>query len=104
LVASEVKQLAESQAEIYRIFSHSNRVQIFWLLMEAEMSVNDIAESIEASIQNTSQHLRLMKAATILDTRREGQTIYYRIADSDIGNYCRRILEMNLAEFRMSVM
>jgi len=104
LVASEVKQLAESQAEIYRIFSHSNRVQIFWLLMEAEMSVNDIAESIEASVQNTSQHLRLMKAATILDTRREGQTIFYRIADSDIGSYCRRILEKNLAEFRLSVM
>ena len=57
LVTSDVKQLAESQAEIYRIFSHSNRIQIFWLLMESEMSVNDIAESIEASVQNTSQHL-----------------------------------------------
>jgi hypothetical protein len=45
-----------------------------------------------------------MKAASILDTRRNGQTIYYRIADTDIGNYCRRILEKNLAEFRMSVM
>ena len=104
MVASDVKQLAESQAEIYRVFSHSNRIQIFWLLMEDEMSVNEIAEAIDASIQNTSQHLRLMKAANILDTRRNGQTIYYRIADTDIGNYCRRILEKNLAEFRMSVM
>ena len=104
MVASDVKQLAESQAEIYRVFSHSNRIQIFWLLMEDEMSVNEIAEAIDASIQNTSQHLRLMKAASILDTRRNGQTIYYRIADTDIGNYCRRILEKNLAEFRMSVM
>ena len=104
MVATEVKQLAESQAEIYRIFSHSNRIQIFWLLMENEMSVNEIAESIEASVQNTSQHLRLMKSSGILDTRRDGQTIYYRIADTDIGSYCRRILEKNLAEFKMSVM
>ena len=104
MVASDVKQLAESQAEIYRIFSHSNRIQIFWLLMEDEMSVNEIAEAIDASVQNTSQHLRLMKVAHILDTRRNGQTIFYRIADTDIGNYCRRILEKNLAEFRMSVM
>jgi len=104
LVTQDIKQLAESQAEIYRIFSHSNRIQIFWLLMETEMSVNDIAEAIAASVQNPSQHLRLMKAADILDTRREGQTIYYRIAETDIGNYCRRILEKNLAEFRMSVM
>ena len=104
LAASDVKQLAESQAEIYRIFSHSNRVQIFWLLMENEMSVNEVAEAIEASVQNASQHLRLMKAANILDTRRNGQTIFYRIAENDMGNYCRRILEKNLAEFRMSVM
>jgi DNA-binding transcriptional ArsR family regulator len=104
LVASDVKQLAESQAEIYRIFSHSNRIQIFWLLMENEMSVNDIAEAIGASVQNTSQHLRLMKTASILDTRRDGQTIFYRISESDIGNYCHRILEKNLAEFRLSVM
>lgn len=104
MVEPDVKQLAESQAEIYRIFSHSNRIQIFWLLMENEMSVNEIAESIVASIQNTSQHLRLMKAANILDTRREGQTIFYRIAENEMGNYCRRILEKNLAEFRMSVM
>ena len=104
MASPDVRQLAESQAEIYRIFSHSNRVQIFWLLMENEMSVNEIAEAIDASVQNTSQHLRLMKAASILDTRRDGQTIYYRIADTDIGNYCRRILEKNLAEFRLSVM
>jgi DNA-binding transcriptional ArsR family regulator len=72
--------------------------------MENEMSVNEIAESIEASVQNTSQHLRLMKSSGILNTRRDGQTIYYRIADTDIGSYCRRILEKNLAEFKMSVM
>ena len=104
MAAPDLKQLAESQAEIYRIFSHASRIQIFWLLMETGMSVNDIAEAIESSVQNTSQHLRLMKAANILDTRRSGQTIYYRIAETDIGNYCRRILEKNLAEFRMSVM
>ena len=104
MVELNVKQLAESQAEIYRIFSHSNRIQIFWLLMENEMSVNEIAETINASVQNTSQHLRLMKTANILDNRRNGQTIYYRIAENDMGNYCRRILEKNLAEFRLSVM
>lgn len=104
MVELDVKQLAESQADIYRIFSHSNRIQIFWLLMENEMSVNEIAETINASVQNTSQHLRLMKTANILDNRRNGQTIYYRIAENDMGNYCRRILEKNLAEFRLSVM
>lgn len=101
---NESQKLAERQAEVYRVFSHAKRIQIFWLLMESEMSVNDIAEAISASIQNTSQHLRLMKAAHILDTRRDGQAIYYRIADTDIGNYCRRVLEKNLADFKLSVL
>ena len=104
MIATDVKQLAESQAEIYRIFSHTNRIQIFWLLMENEMSVNDIAERIDASVQNTSQHLRLMKAVNILDTRRNGQTIYYRIAENDVGNYSRLILEKNLAEFKSNML
>ena len=104
MVVTDVKHLAESQAEIYRIFSHTNRIQIFWLLMENEMSVNDIAERIDASVQNTSQHLRLMKAVNILDTRRNGQTIYYRIAENDVGNYCRLILEKNLAEFKSNML
>ena len=61
MVASEVKQLAESQAEIYRIFSHSNRVQIFWLLMEAEMSVNDIAELLNVSPKTVGHHNTRLK-------------------------------------------
>ena len=36
MAAPDAKQLAESQAEIYRIFSHANRIQIFWLLMETD--------------------------------------------------------------------
>lgn len=86
-----MKQLAEERAEIFRIFSNSKRLLIFWLLNEKEMPVNKIAESIDSSIQNTSQHLRLMKANKILDTRRNGKEIYYRISDSEIGEYCKTI-------------
>ncbi len=100
---TETQKLAELQAEVYRVFSHAKRIQIFWLLMEREMSVNDIADAISASIQNTSQHLRLMKAARILDTRRDGQAIYYHIAETDMGRYCQLILQKNLADFKLSV-
>ena len=92
MVAQDLKQLAESQAEIYRIFSHSNRIQIFWLLMENEMSVNDIAEAIGASVQNASQHLRLMKDKGVVDARRDGQSIFYRIARSETGENCKQML------------
>jgi DNA-binding transcriptional ArsR family regulator len=93
-----MKEIAEERAEIYRIFSNAKRLLIFWLLDEEEMPVNKIAESIGSSIQNTSQHLRLMKANKILDTRRNGKEVYYRISDSDIGEFCRTIHKHSFTE------
>ena len=95
-----MKRLAGEQAEIFRIFGNEKRVLIFWLLLEKEMSVNEIAEGIDTSIQNTSQHLRLMKSLDILDFRRDGQTIYYFIADNEIGDYCRLIHQENIRKIR----
>lgn len=78
-----LKKLAEERAEIFRIFSNAKRLQIFWLLRDKEMPVNDIANAVGTSIQNTSQHLRLMKAKDILKTRRSGKEILYAIADTE---------------------
>ena len=85
--------LAEKQADILSVFSNTNRILILHLLNGNEMSVNDIAKGIGASVQNTSQHLRLMKAKKILVSRRDGQTIYYHLADSKLGRYCSLIID-----------
>ena len=83
---------AEELAEIFSIFSNAKRLRIFWSLDGTEKSVNEIAEAIDSSMQNTSQHLRLMKAQNILESRRNGQSIYYRIADSEVAEFCRFLL------------
>jgi DNA-binding transcriptional ArsR family regulator len=92
-----VEKLAERQAEIFSVLGTAKRVRIIMLLDGNEMSVNEIAESIESSVQNTSQHLRLMSGKNILNTRREGQTIYYRIAETALGRHCQYILKESLA-------
>jgi ArsR family transcriptional regulator len=84
--------LAEEQAEIHHIFSNARRILIMWLLESQEMSVGEIAEKIGATLQNTSQHLRLMKDKGLLVTRREGQMVYYRITDDIFGKDCRKML------------
>lgn len=80
---------ADELAEIFSIFSNAKRIQILWFLDGTEKSVNEIAQAIDSSMQNTSQHLRLMKAHSIVDSRRNGQSIYYRIADSEVADFCR---------------
>jgi DNA-binding transcriptional ArsR family regulator len=88
--------LAEKVADIFSIFSNAKRVLIFWALEDRELSVNEIARVISASIQNTSQHLRLMKSRGILATRRQGQTIFYRIADNPVGRFCSNLQQDKL--------
>jgi DNA-binding transcriptional ArsR family regulator len=85
--------LAENQAEICGVFGNANRVLILWALGEREMSVGEIASAIDCSLQNTSQHLRLMKDKDILAFRREGQTIYYRIKQNELMEGCRLLLQ-----------
>ena len=78
---TEMLRWAERQAERYQILTNPRRVLIIRALVEREMSVGEIAAQVGVSMQNTSQHLRLLKARGILGSRREGQTIYYWIAD-----------------------
>jgi DNA-binding transcriptional ArsR family regulator len=86
--------LAESQSALYSIFANPKRVLILWSLAEDEKAVTAIAQAIDASLQNTSQHLSLMKGAGILESRRDGQTIYYHIADTFQHGRCRLLLEV----------
>jgi DNA-binding transcriptional ArsR family regulator len=66
-------------AEIHRLLANPRRLMIIWLLEKKELSVGELAQAIGASLQSTSQHLRLMREYGLVGTRREGQTIYYMI-------------------------
>jgi DNA-binding transcriptional ArsR family regulator len=85
----EVVKQAQAQANLCRTFNNVYRILILWMLVEnEEMAVNDIARTICATGQNTSQHLRLMKDRGLLATRREGTTIYYRLVHSQMLDAC----------------
>lgn len=70
---------ARKCAAIHRVLSNPRRLMILWLLEDRERSVGELAEAIGASLQSTSQHLRLMRERGLVGSRREGQTVYYKI-------------------------
>ena len=82
----------EEQAEIHQVLSNPSRLMILASLAEKELSVSEIAEIIGATLQNTSHHLRMMKDKGVLEARRDGQTIFYQIAASEIGENCKQML------------
>ncbi|MCB9421807.1 MAG: winged helix-turn-helix transcriptional regulator [Ardenticatenaceae bacterium] len=86
-------ETAQQQADICAVFANYRRVLILWTLVEQEKSVSDIATAVHASLQSTSQHLHLMKDKGILQSRRDGQTVYYRIANHDTLAKCPLLIE-----------
>jgi DNA-binding transcriptional ArsR family regulator len=73
---------AKRTAEIHRVLANPRRLRILWALKHRELSVGELADAIGASLQCTSQHLRLMREHGMVGSRREGQTIYYHIEGS----------------------
>ena len=62
-----------------------------WALGEGEKTVGELAEIIGSSLPNTSQHLRLMRSQGAVKTRRDGRSIYYRVANDNFLRGCRFI-------------
>jgi ArsR family transcriptional regulator, virulence genes transcriptional regulator len=80
--------LAERQAARCRTFGNARRIMILWIISKGELSVNEIAERAGSSLQNISQHLSLLKKSGFVSTRRNGQTIYYRLTDQECLKVC----------------
>jgi len=77
--------LYEGFAEVARALASGRRAEIVDLLAQGERSVDEIASEIDQSVANTSHHLRALARGGLLDSRREGTRIYYRLASERVG-------------------
>ncbi len=75
-------QLYVYHAEMCKVFSHPKRLELINLLRDKEMSAGELGERLGLPAANLSQHLTMMRERHILASRKEGNMVYYRIADS----------------------
>ena len=98
------KQVLYAQfAEVAKALGHGHRLEILELLAQGERSVEALASRAGLSLANASQHLRLMRRAGLLASRRDGKRILYRLSDPavlDLAAALRRVGERNLAAVR----
>ena len=90
-------------AEVAKALGHAHRLEILELLAQGERSVESLAERAGLSIANASQHLRLMRGAGLLTSRRDGKRILYGLSDAsvlELAAALRRVAERTLAEVR----
>ncbi len=73
------------------MFANPRRLMILDILGEGERPVGEIAEELEVSIQNVSQHLRVMKDRGVVASRKVGQAVYYRVTNPKFSECCRLV-------------
>ena len=71
-------------AEMCKVFSHPLRLQISNALRDEETPVSALADRLAVAIGNLSQHLNMMKHRRVLVTRKDGNVVYYRLANPKI--------------------
>jgi ArsR family transcriptional regulator len=100
-ISAEEARYFELQADICQTLANPKRLQILTLLKNGELSVGAMLAALEIAKPNLSQHLAVMRQKGILASRREGTTIYYRLATPHIVEACqvmRQVLLEALAE------
>lgn len=78
----QMKASANEAAQLLKMLSNPQRLQVLCMLAEGEMSVGQINEKVPSLSQSAlSQHLAKMRAENLVKTRREAQTIWYSLVD-----------------------
>ena len=93
--------LYEQFARIGKALSNPHRLELLDLLAQGERTVEDLAGEANLPIANASQHLQALRAAQLVDVRRDGLYAYYRLSDERVFRVwqaLRDLGELQLAE------
>ena len=75
--------------EVFRMLADTTRVKLLWLLLEGESSVNALASAAGKAQTGVSQHLAKLRMARLVQTRRQGNQIFYRIESDHVRQLVR---------------
>jgi ArsR family transcriptional regulator len=73
------------KAQMFRVLGHPVRIRILELLTEGERTVGDLQSALQLDSSGTSQHLTALRQQGILESRRAGTSVYYRLRDPRIS-------------------
>ena len=83
-------------AKITKALSNPHRLEIIELLAQGEYSVEQIAAQTNVSIANASQHLQLLKTSQLVEINRQGNFIYYRLANTNVFKAWKALRELGV--------
>lgn len=78
-------------ARIGKALASPHRLELLELLGQAERTVESLAQELGISIASVSQHLQALRQAALVESRKQGLFVYYRLADPAIADLCRAL-------------
>jgi len=88
---NELDDVFEAVATYFSMMSEPTRLKIIHAICQEEKSVNQIVEELGATQTNISRHLGLMYRGGVISRRKEGNQVFYRIADPAMVEICRTV-------------
>lgn len=80
-----MQQHAEEAASLMKQLSSPVRLMILCALANAELSVNELNDKVSLSQSALSQHLAKLRSAGLVTTRKDKQTVFYRLAGTEVS-------------------
>jgi ArsR family transcriptional regulator len=87
ICSMKTRDVFRQQARVLRALANESRLMIVDRLNRGECSVGELAEMVGSDLSTVSKHLALLRAHGILEDRREGNLVYYRLLTPCVCNF-----------------
>ena len=91
------------KAEFFKALAHPARIRILELLRDGEKSVTEMQLALSAEGSSVSQQLAILRMKNLVDTRRKGNVIFYRLRDRQVNkllDVARQIFEAHVIQLQ----
>ena len=93
LASTKDDQSFSAIAELFKQVADGTRLRIFWILCHSEECVINLSALMDMSSPAISHHLKLLKSAGLVTSRREEKEVYYRASDSEEARLLHNMIE-----------
>lgn len=97
------KEIYKLHADFCKFMSNPKRIEILFLLGVKEMCVDEIAKEMEVKVPNISQHLSVMRENGVVESRREGTKIYYKLSNPKTLQACTIMREAMIEQMEKNM-
>lgn len=86
-------------SELFKVMSNPKRLEIMNIIKDKEVTVNEITKELGTRKSNTSQHLAYLRYVGLVNARRNGKNIFYKLVDPKIVEACQILGSIKIKSF-----